>query len=394
MDEYFKKGIEVLKKLHKSGYEAFFVGGYVRDIVLNIESSDIDVTTSALPEEVMNVFEVVKETGKKYGSVTVIIDNFKYEVTTFRSDGDYDDNRHPNEVNYTLNLENDLQRRDFTINALVMDYNEKIHDYFNSKEDLKNRIIRTINDPYQRFEEDSLRILRAFRFVSKLGFDIEEKTFEAIVKQAHLISNISIERVMIELDKIFSGKYRNKALKYMIETGVDKELYGLSEGLKYVSNLEAELYPIEIFIICFIFDDIHDIWRFSNKQIRLIEQILLLHEVTNNDVFNKFIVYVNGLEACLLTNKINVILGYKDQEELIRSLYQNLPIKDVCDLEFKGQDILWLTSLKKKSVIGKIVDDLKYNVIMGIMPNDYEILKEYALKQVDKLQKEMGETNE
>jgi tRNA nucleotidyltransferase (CCA-adding enzyme) len=394
MDKYFKNGIDVLKKLHTSGYEAFFVGGYVRDMLLGIRSTDIDITTSALPEEVIEVFENVKETGKKYGSVTVFIDKHKYEVTTFRSDGEYNDNRHPSSVEYTKNLKSDLSRRDFTVNALVMDSNEKIHDNFNSIDDLEKRIIRTINDPLKRFEEDSLRILRAFRFVSKLGFDIEEKTLEAIKVLASTVKNVSIERVMIELNKIFRGKYRNKALKYMKETGVDKELYNISEGLEFVSNLDIELEPIEVFIICFIFSDISDEWKFSNKHYRLIDQILILQEIIKEDVFNKFIVYVNGLDACLLCNKINVILGYKDQEALIRKLESELPIKDVCDLKFKGQDILWLTTLKKKSVIGKVVDDLKYNVIMGYMPNEYETLKKYALKKVEELQTEMGDNNE
>jgi tRNA nucleotidyltransferase (CCA-adding enzyme) len=394
MDKYFKNGINVLKKLHDNGHEAFFVGGYVRDMLLGIKSTDIDITTSALPEEVINIFDDVKETGKKYGSVTILIDDFKFEVTTFRSDGEYSDNRHPESVEYTKSLKSDLNRRDFTINALVMDSDEIIHDNFNSKEDLDNKIIRTINDPLKRFEEDSLRILRAFRFVSKLGFDIEEKTLEAIKELKSSVKNISIERVMVELNKIFRGKYRNKALKYMKETGIDKELYNISEGLEFVSNLDIELEPIEVFIICFIFTDIDDEWRFSNKHYRLIDQLLLLQEVTKEDLFNKFIVYVNGLEACLLSNKINVLLGFKDQEVLIRKLENELPIKDVCDLKFKGQDILWLTSLKKKSVIGKVVDDLKYNVIMGYMPNEYDILKEYALKKVDELQKEMGDKHE
>ncbi len=394
MDKYFENGINILKKLHDSGYEAFFVGGYVRDMLLSIKSTDIDITTSALPEEVISLFKNVKETGKKYGSVTILKEEFKYEVTTFRSDGEYYDNRHPENVEYTTNLKSDLERRDFTINALVMDSDEVIHDFYNSKEDINNKIIKTINDPFKRFEEDSLRILRAFRFVSKLGFNIDLKTLDAIKELGYLIKNISIERVMVELNKIFRGKYRNKALKYMIETGIDKELYGISEGLSFISNLDIELEPLEAFIICFIFNDIEDEWRFSNKHYRLIDQILLLQEVTKDDVFNKFIVYVNGLDACLLSNKLSVILGYKDQEEFIRKLERELPIKDVCDLEFKGQDILWLTTLKKKSVIGKVVDDLKFNVIMGYMPNEYDVLKEYALKKVEELQKEMGDKHE
>ena len=394
MDKHFQIGKQILIRLQNAGYSSYFVGGYVRDKLLGIKSNDIDITTSATPSEVIALFNNVKETGKKYGSVTVLMDEYKYEVTTYRSDGEYLDNRHPEKVVFSTNIIDDLSRRDFTINAIIMDENEKVSDFYKSLEDLDNKIIRTINDPIKRYKEDSLRILRAFRFVSKLGFEIEEKTLEAASKLKYLIKNISIERVMLELDKIIRGKYRNKALKYLLDSGVDKELYGLSKGLKYISEVKEELYPLEAFIICFIMDDINDVWRFSNKNIRLIKQIMDLHEVTKEDVFNKFIVYVNGLDACLLANKINVILGYKNQEDLIRELDSGLPIKDVCDLKFKGQDILWLTPLRKKTWIGIIVDDLKYNVIMGYLENDYEVLKEYALKKVEELILEMGDQNE
>lgn len=394
MDKHFEIGKKIIVKLQDAGYVSYFVGGYVRDLLLGIKSGDIDITTSATPSEVIALFNDVKETGKKYGSVTVLMDEFKYEVTTFRSDGEYIDNRHPDVVTFSKNIMDDLSRRDFTINAIIMDEQENIIDNFGSKKDLETKTIRTINNPLKRFKEDSLRILRAFRFVSKLGFDIEENTLKAIKESKHLIKNISIERVMVELDKIFRGKHRNKALKYMLETEVSGELYGLNDGLKFISEISQELFPIEAFIVCFIMDDIDDVWRFSNKNIRLIKQILDLHEVTKNDIFNRFIVYVNGLDTCLLANKINVFLGYNDQGDLIKELEAALPIKDVCDLLFKGQDIMWLTPLRKKSWIGTIVDDLKYNVIMGYLPNDYEVLKEYALKKVKELRLEMGDTDE
>lgn len=394
MEKQLIIGRSIIVKLKEAGHVSYFVGGYVRDKLLGIESSDIDITTSATPQEVIELFDTVKETGKKYGTVTVIEAGFKYEVTTFRSDGKYLDNRHPKEVQFSKNIEDDLARRDFTINAIIMDEEDNITDLFESTNDLNNKIIKTINNPIDRFNEDSLRMLRAIRFVSKLGFEIEEDTYAAMRKLSHLIKNISIERVMVELDKIIRGKYRNKALKYLVNTGIDKELYGLSSGLSFISDISTQLYPLEVFIICFILEDINEIWRFSNKDSRLIRQVMDLHEVTKEDKFNKFIVYVNKLETCLLTNKINVVLGYEDQEQLIRKLEEKLPIKDVCDLQFKGQDIIWLTDLRRKSWIGRIVDDLKYNVIMGTLPNDYDILKEYALKKVKELILEMGDSNE
>jgi len=386
---YIDVGKEVLKTLKKSGYEAYFVGGFVRDHLLGNVSDDIDITTNALPEQVMSCFDNVKNTGKKYGTVTVIIDSFKYEVTTYRFDGDYKDGRRPEEVTFSKKLEEDLERRDFTINALCMDEDDKILDYHQGMIDLENKTIRTINDPYKRFEEDSLRILRAFRFVSKLGFDIEENTLKAITKLKHTIKNVSIERVMVELNKIFKGPFSQKAIKYMVSSNVHQELFGLEKGLEYLKDLDEDILPLEAFMICFIKGEYNDVWRFSNRNRRLMEIVMNLHEVTRESEFNKFIVFSNKLDICLLTNKVSRLLGYKDQENQIREINDSLIVKDVCDLAFKGQDILQLTTLKKRSVIALVIDDLLFNVIMEIMPNDYDVLKEFALQRVEELQKEL-----
>ncbi|PAT02070.1 CCA tRNA nucleotidyltransferase [Candidatus Izimaplasma bacterium ZiA1] len=382
MDKYFETGKHIIEKLNASGFEAYFVGGYVRDKLLNIVSDDIDITTNALPEDVIDIFDNVKNTGAKYGSVTVLHEMFKFEVTTYRSDGDYLNNRHPENVDFSVSLDDDLARRDFTMNAICLSLDDQIIDKFNGISDIKNKIIRTINNPLNRFEEDALRILRAMRFVSKLGFDIETKTFDAIKEKKGLLKNISIERVIVELDKIFRGKYRNKAIKYMNDTGVSEVLYGLEKGLRLLEDKTHNLYPLEIFTLCFILEEPDEIWKFSNKNMRLMRQVMNIQEVTKNSVFNKLLVYSNKLEPCLIANKINVVLGYNNQEELIRKIDSELPIKDVCDMKFKGQDILWLSEMKRKSDIGVIVDELKYNVIMGYMKNDYEELKVYAMKRI------------
>lgn len=394
MNDYLKYAKMILIKLKTNGFDAYLVGGYVRDKVLGLKSDDIDITTSATPEEVTALFESVKDTGKKFGGVTVIIDGNKYEVTTFRLDGEYANHRHPTEVSFSKEVIDDLKRRDFTMNALCMDESENIIDQFNGLEDIKNKVIRTINDPKDRFNEDALRILRTFRFVSKLGFIIEENTLEAIKSLKHLVKTISIERVTIELNKIFKGDYQKEAIKYMIETGVSEELYGLSKGLKHISTLKEFVYPLEVFIISFVLeDDIDDIWRFSNSDRRLMVQVINLHEVTKENEFNKFILFSNKLDPCLLTNRINVLLGYKDQKAFLMKMYKEMPVMDVCDLTFKGQDILALTTMHNRRLIGLVIDDLLYNVIMGIMPNEYEILKEFSLKRVTELQKEMGDSN-
>lgn len=390
MNEYLETGKEIIRTLKENNFDAYFVGGYVRDFKLGIKSDDIDITTSATPEDTEKLFDKVVHTGKNFGGVTVIINDFKYEVTTFRLEGKYKLHRFPLDVKFSTNIEDDLKRRDFTINQLTMDENEVVYDHFDGLKDLDKKIIRTIGDPLVRFDEDALRILRAFRFVSKLGFDIEENTLKAISDVKELVKTIKIERVLNELNKILLGDYQKKALHYMNITGISDQLYGIGNGLKYIETVKDFVYPIEAFIISFVLGEKDDIWRFSNRQKDVIEQTMFLHEITKEDQFNKFILFSNKLDSCLLVNRINVLMGYKDQEKDLMEMYNDMTVMDVCDLAFKGQDILSLTTLKSKRIIARVIDDLLFNVIMGIMPNDYHILKEFALKRIDEIQKELG----
>lgn len=192
---------KIISSIENAGGEAFVVGGPVRDMLLGKAPDDFDVTTSLLPEEIMPLFEKTVPTGLKHGTVTVIVDGKSVEVTTYRSDGVYTDSRHPENVSFVKNLHDDLARRDFTVNTLA--YNEKtgIIDDFGGRDDLKNKILRAVGDPYKRFNEDALRILRLFRFSAQLGFTIEENTLNAAISCANLLENISRERIMTELIK-------------------------------------------------------------------------------------------------------------------------------------------------------------------------------------------------
>lgn len=198
---------EVLKKLQDSGYEAYCVGGCVRDYLLGQCPDDYDVTTSALPEQIMKVFGGYKllTVGLKHGTVTVIIDKKPVEITTYRVDGDYKDHRHPSEVRFTPCLEEDLARRDLTINAMAYCPETGIIDPFGGQNDLKNGIIRCVGDPMKRFDEDGLRILRALRFASRYGFEIDKYTSDAVHRLRYLLSFISAERINNELCGILTG---------------------------------------------------------------------------------------------------------------------------------------------------------------------------------------------
>lgn len=201
------KYIYILNNLENAGYKAFLVGGCVRDMLMGRDMHDYDIATNALPEVVYEIFssDKVIPTGIKHGTVTVLVEHEPFEITTFRIDGDYSDSRHPDEIHFTSDLFEDLARRDFTMNAIAMDKNGTIYDPFNGKKDIDNCIIRCVGDPEKRFTEDALRILRAVRFSSVLGFEIEERTTEAALKLKDRLDHISAERISAELIKLISG---------------------------------------------------------------------------------------------------------------------------------------------------------------------------------------------
>ncbi|MCQ2592596.1 MAG: HD domain-containing protein [Treponema sp.] len=219
-----------LKKFHQvfadHNFKAYLVGGAVRDIFLNKEASDWDVATNATPQDVMGMFKVVIPTGFEHGTVTVHFLGEEIEVTTFRTETGYSDGRHPDKINYAATIEEDLSRRDFTMNAIAVDLSDgSIVDPFNGQKDIKNKIIRTVGNPHERFMEDGLRPIRALRFASKLDFTIENDTYAEIFKEdiKNKILSISIERFRDEFEKILMSKKPSVGLKLMEETGVLKD---------------------------------------------------------------------------------------------------------------------------------------------------------------------------
>lgn len=205
---------KALDLLHSGGYEAYIVGGSVRDMIMGARANDFDITTNATPSDMKRVFDgyYTVDTGIKHGTITFVYEKEPIEITTYRIDGDYKDSRHPESVQFTTSLANDLSRRDFTMNALVYNEKESIIDLFGGQKDIRNKQIKAIGDPKKRFEEDALRILRGVRFASQLGFEIEENTKKAMIECAHLLHNISCERINTELTKFLLGKNVKKAL--------------------------------------------------------------------------------------------------------------------------------------------------------------------------------------
>ena len=222
-------------RILNAGKEAFLVGGALRDTLLSRECNDFDLATSALPEETAEIFKDLHciKTGMKHGTVTVIIEGKPVEITTFRMDGEYKDSRHPNEVSFTPDISHDLARRDFTVNAMAYSHATGLIDIFGGEEDLKNGVIRAVGEPKKRFNEDALRIMRAFRFASKLDFDIENETLLAAKECRRGLLSISAERKTVELEGILLGVGVKKALTLMARSGIFEVI---AEGLPIIED--------------------------------------------------------------------------------------------------------------------------------------------------------------
>ncbi len=217
-EKIFEGGIYIVKKLREKGHEAFFAGGCVRDSILSRPIKDIDIATSATPNEVKKIFKKTIDVGAKFGVIVVVVDGINYEITTFRAEGKYSDGRHPDYVYFTCPLQ-DANRRDFTINGLFYDpIKDEVIDYVGGLKDIESRTIRTIGNPVKRFEEDKLRLLRAIRFSTILNFKIEEYTFKTIKKYAHQILTVSKERIRDELIKTFTEANGHTGLSLLRES--------------------------------------------------------------------------------------------------------------------------------------------------------------------------------
>ncbi|MDL2292493.1 CCA tRNA nucleotidyltransferase [Acholeplasma sp. OttesenSCG-928-E16] len=365
------KAINILKE---NGYQAYIVGGAVRDYLLKRETNDIDITTNAKPFEVSRVFSSSKPTGIKYGTVTIYLLDEQIEVTTFRTDGEYLDNRHPSQVIYGDNAYDDVLRRDFTINGLLMDENLKVVDFVDGRADLEKKVIRAIGDPRKRFKEDALRILRAVYFQSKLGFQIEKETRIAMEEQKEDILNISKERVLMELIKTIKGKYFKRALKTLDTTGISKVLPGLEKGVSFFIEAKELPYVDVFFTACFALNGgVPSYYPFSNKHRHMYQTASNLANMHLS--FDNNVLFTYGVEMCILANKANFFLGRsKLLTKYIIEDYDKLPLKSDLDLKLRAQEILSLTNKKAGAWLKELQNDLVKMVLDKKIKNTKEEL--------------------
>lgn len=416
---------DLLNKLHTK-YEAYIVGGCVRDLLLGRTPKDYDITTNAKPNEIKELFkdyELINNNGEKHGTVTVRYNGNNYEITTYRIDGKYSDGRRPDSVAFTSNLKEDLSRRDFTINALVYD-GKYVVDYFGGVNDLEAKIIRTVGDPYERFREDFLRILRGLRFACRYNFNIEKETYEAMDNSRFGLSKISVERIQSELNGILTygenlahrvhyGGYQHVVHHLIAE--IIPELDGMSS---YTFDLLENIPEDDLTLAMNLFELLRELdedttlnvlkrLRYSNK---MIKDVLLFKAgynkdftdkvtlklflkdlraygyplVTDNDKFIMFLIYMQDKNCAPITYNY---VGYRQKASInLLDIEHNKECYSLDTLAINGNDLITEFGVKPGPVIKDILEGYLNDVIQGKIENNKEVLiKKVKSEIIDRL---------
>lgn len=354
--------LKLISKIEDKGFSAYIVGGFVRDYILGLNSNDIDICTNAQPVDIRNIFKNACLPNEAYGSITVVLRNIRFEITTFRREITYLNNRKPVEFEYINDLLEDLQRRDFRINTMCMDKNGNIIDLLNGREDINHREINTVGNSYLKFSEDALRILRAVRFATSLDFRLSLDVKSAILETKHYLKKLSCNRKKEELNKIFTSTHVRYGIKLLIELGLDKELE--LKNLSKINNFD-DLMGIWAQL------NVDDIYNFTKNEIQIMNQIRTVLELDNLDpiVLYKYGLYVNSVAAD--------IKGI--DKKIVTYKYNKLPIKCRSDLSINGVDIIKILNTKPGRELKVILADIENKILLNKLENNFDVLKNYIL---------------
>ncbi|MDY4004080.1 MAG: CCA tRNA nucleotidyltransferase [Ligilactobacillus saerimneri] len=378
----FQQALPVLKTIQDNGFEAYFVGGSVRDTILGLPIHDVDIATSAYPAEVKALFKKTVDTGIEHGTVMVIDHGKGYEVTTFRTESGYQDYRRPDKVTFVRSLADDLKRRDLTINALAMDMNGKIVDLFGGLDDLKNHLIRAVGVPAERYHEDALRMMRTVRFASKLDFAIDPTTEKAIAENAPLLAKIAVERIHEEWVKLLQGRNIKRGVQAFIDTG----LYQYCPGLKDYRAELAQLLTLPAIKLTSeeaVWTLITTLCELDDSQVsRLLRQWKSSREIIHNTLkarvalralrqqqLDAFMLYQTGLPLLLVANQVAAFFKNQVDETALRTQYEKLPIKSKRELVLTGNDLLKAKIITPGPRMGQILNTLEVEVVQGKVAN-------------------------
>lgn len=353
MEKNIKK---ILETLENEGYQAYLVGGYVRDYLLGVTSFDVDIATDALPKDIHRIFNSIKN---NYGSVNIKVDKLNVDITTFRKDLNYV-NRRPSKVVYINNLKDDLERRDFTINAICMNKNGKIIDLLNGCKDLDRKTIKMIGSIDVKLKEDPLRIMRAIRFACILDFKIEDELYEKIKEYSYLVGDLSKERIKNELDKILISKNYKYGLELMKDTKISEVLEINYDDINYVDDLLGMWAQVKVLNI-----------PFTNVEKG---NIIKITEVLDFGKIDKEILYKYGLYISRVAGKILNIKTTK-----ISKMYNKLPIKSREDIDITSKEISSIVGVGE--VIGETYKIIEKEILNYRLKNKKSEILKYLEKR-------------
>ncbi len=354
--------INILERIEENGFEAYIVGGYVRDYLLGINSSDADICTNARVRELLDIFSDYNVSSNEYGAVKLITNDSRIDITTYRRDLKYNGSRRRVEIEYVDNLLDDINRRDFTMNTLCMNKEGNIIDVLNGKEDIEKKIIRCVGNIDDRLNEDPLRMLRAVRFATTLNFEIEEELYKELKRNRTLIAQLSRERIKEELNKILTSTNALRGLKMMRNLGfLDYVGIDFNDNLVYVSD------------ICGMYSQLtlKKDFPFSKEEK---ETIKAVKNILNYGIIDENVIFTYGLYVSLVAGSI---LGV--EREYITSLEKNLPIKRIKDIKISSDEICSILNIKPNKIIHLVYDELKDLILKGKLINDNNSIKEYLM---------------
>jgi tRNA nucleotidyltransferase (CCA-adding enzyme) len=390
----FQKAIPIIEAIERAGYEAYFVGGSVRDTLLHLDISDVDIASSAMPEEIQRIFPITFDVGIQHGTVMVLFEHETYEITTFRTESKYEKFRRPEKVQYVRSLQDDLKRRDFTINAIAIDRHGNIKDFFNGQADLANKLIRAVGNPEERFREDALRMMRAARFVSQLDFEIEQATKEAIIEYHPLLSKIAVERVREEWNKLLIGRNRKGGVKFFVET----RLFQMCPGFQNREDalIDLALFPLQFkgttiaWTVLVHFLDLKDEaidpflrqWKCSRKEIMDIRIGAQALNKRLQQFWDYPLLFETGIEIAMQIEEIIEGFGLPNQSENLIELNESMPIHTLKDLALDGKELLSLLGIKRGGpFVGEIFEELKTLVLANKLENSAIAIKDFIKKR-------------
>ena len=353
--------LKLLEEITSHGFQAYIVGGFVRDYILGIDSNDIDINTNATPKEIKDIFDSCLP-NEDYGSVTVIKKGVRFEITTFRKEMNYLDNRRPSQIEYIDDLYQDLLRRDFTINTLCMNKDGEIIDFLGGRSEIDNRVVKTVGNAKTRFEEDSLRILRAVRFATLLDFELDKETKESIIETRELLRNLSYYRKKEELDKIFGSSNADRGIQLLLDLGLDKYL-----ELDNLNKVTCTSSLIGVWSILNVVDK----YPFNSNEKELITNINEAFLLNNLDpmALYKYGLYVNSVAG--------EIKGL-DIKNITES-YNNLVIQSRRDLDITSNDIMKGLNKGPGSYLKDIYSSIEREVLYRRVKNEKDAIMTYIM---------------